>query len=130
MNKYSSNTSPSANVLFGGGIGPAEEGELGEYFFNQINYCWETSHFSPFNFYSMGNPSNTPSLRVKRHPRDAAAKQGGRQKVGWSVGKEQTTGGEEKPKRRERTSSDKGGKEKTFVLISLLANWSRLECAQ
>lgn len=50
--------------------------------------------------------------------------------MGWSAGKEQTTGGEEKPKRQERTSSDKGGKEKTFVLISLLANWSRLECAQ
>lgn len=53
-------------VLFGGGVGPAEEGEFGEYFFNQINYCWETSHFSPFNLYSMGNPSNTPAQSVRQ----------------------------------------------------------------
>lgn len=80
-------------VLFGGGVGRAEEGEFGEYFFNQINYCWETSHFSPFNLYSMGNPSNTPARSARQDQRDAASDQGGRQKMGWSAGNEQTTGG-------------------------------------
>lgn len=80
-------------LLFGGSVGPAEEGEFGEYFFNQINYCWETSHFSPFNLYSMGNPSNTPAQSVRQDQRDAVSNQGGRQKMGWSAGNEQTTGG-------------------------------------
>ena len=87
----------------------------------------------------MGNPSNTPSLSVRQDQRDAVSNQGGMQKMGWSAGNEQTTGGrgyakaggqEEKPKRHVRASSDKGGKEKMFLLVSLLANWSRLKRAQ
>lgn len=59
--------------------------------------------------------------------------------MGWSAGNEQTMGGrgyakagrqEEKPKGHVRTSSDKGGKEKMFLLISLQANWSRLKRVQ
>lgn len=67
----------------------------------------------------MGNPSNTPSLGVKQDQRDAVSNQGGMQKMRWSAGNEQATGGrgcakargqEEKPTRRAHTSSDEGGK--------------------
>lgn len=87
----------------------------------------------------MGNPSNTPSLSVKQDQRDAVSNQGGTQKMGWSAGNEQTTGGrgyakaigqEEKPERHVCTSLDKGGKEKMCLLVSLLANWSRLKRVQ
>lgn len=91
---HSSNSGPSANVLFGGGAGPAEQRECRECFFNQMNYCWESSHFSPFNLYSVGNPSNTPSPGVKQDLRDAGSEQGGRQEMGWSAGNERPMGGQ------------------------------------
>lgn len=116
-------------MIFGGGIGPTEEREFGEYFFNQINYCWETSHFSPFNLYSMGNPSNTPAQSVRQDWQRCCIKPGREAKDGMECRERTNTGrkGLWKSLRRRGkakgcvcNSSDKGGWEKMGFSASKL----------